>query len=106
VTPEASPPRPSTTCEDTPNAPACIPDSPAPTRDTAPPGGGTSLPFTGPGDVVLAIVLALLAASGGILLLLGATGREAIDGLNRRSMASPSGFKVAYRELLKRQLGD
>ena len=38
-----------------------------------------------------------------LLLLLGATGREQIDGLNKRTLASASGFRVAYRELLKRQ---
>ncbi len=66
--------------------------------------GDTDLPFTGPGDVVLAIVLALLAGSGGILFLFGASGREQLDTLNRRGMDSPSGFHLAYRELRKDQL--
>lgn len=70
------------------------------------PGNGTSLPFTGPGDVLLAVIIALLAGTGGMLLLMGANGREVIEGLNRRTMASPSGFRVAYRELLKREVGD
>jgi hypothetical protein len=54
--------------------------------------------------VVLAIVLALLAGTGGILFLFGASGREQLDTLNRRGMDSPSGFHLAYRELRKDQL--
>ena len=91
------------TCADTPTAADCIQDQP--TNRTIPdaPGGG-DLPFTGPGDVVLAIVLALLAGTGGILFLFGASGREQLDTLNRRGMDSPSGFHLAYRELRKDQL--
>lgn len=84
----------------TPNeVPTTTADIPAADR----PGGGTELPFTGPGDVVLAIVLALLAGTGGILFMAGATGREELAGLRRRTMDSPSGFKLAYRELLRQQ---
>ena len=92
------------TCADTPNAAECIPDTPGEFVPQAP--GGGELPFTGPGDVVLAIVLALLAGTGGVLFLLGAAGREQLDGLSRRGMDSPSGFHVAYRELRKQQLRD
>jgi hypothetical protein len=79
----------------------CVPDAPA----TKPPGGGGELPFTGPGDVLLALLLASLAGAGGMLLLAGASGREELDGLNRRTLASPSGFKLAHRELVKQQVG-
>jgi hypothetical protein len=68
--------------------------------------GAGELPFTGPGDVLLAVVIALLAGMGGTLLLLGAASRDEIDGLNKRTLASASGFRVAYRELLKRQVGE
>jgi hypothetical protein len=81
---------------DTPTTPST---APGPT-----PGSGQDLPFTGPGDVILAIVIALLAGTGGLILLLGASGREAIENLSRRTMKSPSAFRVAYREHLKRQL--
>ena len=91
------------TCADTPNAVDCAPDTPD-TRVPDAPGSGGDLPFTGPGDVVLAIVLALLAGSGGMLFLMGAAGREQLDVLNRRGMDSPSGFHLAYRELRKQQL--
>lgn len=92
------------TCADTPTAADCIPESLPAEAVPQSPGGGAALPFTGPGDVVLAIVLALLAGSGGILFLFGASSREQLDGLNRRSMDSPSGFHLAYRELRKQQL--
>jgi len=99
------------TCENTPSLEGCTPDTPdidePPIEDTpgkTPVKGDGTLPFTGPGDVVLAVVLALLAGTGGILFLFGAAGREAIEGLNRRDMSSPSGFKLAYRELLKQQM--
>jgi hypothetical protein len=84
-----------------PTSPNVIPNTPATT-----PGAGTQLPFTGPGDVVLAIVLSLLAGTGGILFLLGASGREQLDTLGRRDMDSPSGFQLAYRELRKQQMND
>ena len=70
------------------------------------PGGGGQLPFTGPGDVVLAVVLALLAGTGGILFLAGAAGREQLDAAQRRTMDSPSGFQLAYRELRKQQMDE
>lgn len=73
-----------------------------PSADT--PTGGGQLPFTGPGDVLLAVLLALLAGTGGFLLLAGAAGREQIEALSARGMGSPSGFKLAYRELLKQQV--
>ncbi len=92
------------TCADRPDAADCIPNTPAERTPQAPGGGDAQLPFTGPGDVVLAIVLALLAGSGGILFMFGAAGREQLDTLNRRSMDSPSGFHLAYRELRKDQL--
>lgn len=96
------------TCSDTPGVAttaACAPSTPDRAVPDAPGGGNTQqLPFTGPGDVVLAIVLALLAGSGGILFLFGAAGREQLDVLNRRGMDSPSGFHLAYRELRKDQL--
>lgn len=90
---------------------SCNPDTPNKVPDDVPgidetPGGGGELPFTGPGDVALAIVLALLAGTGGMLFLFGASGREQLEGLNRRTMDSPSGFHVAYRELRKQQLDD
>ncbi|MCW2949659.1 MAG: hypothetical protein JWN41_672 [Thermoleophilia bacterium] len=66
--------------------------------------GSGELPFTGPGDVLLAVLLALIAGTGGVLLLMAAGGRETIDSLNKRTLASASGFRVAYRELLKRQI--
>lgn len=92
-------------CADRPNAADCVPKTPVLERIPEAPGGGNAqLPFTGPGDVVLAIVLALLAGSGGILFLFGASGREQLDTLNRRGMDSPSGFHLAYRELRKDQL--
>ncbi|MCW2920315.1 MAG: hypothetical protein JWL76_189 [Thermoleophilia bacterium] len=99
---------PQETCADTPGVAttgSCAPTTPD-TRvvPDAPGGGNTQLPFTGPGDVVLAIVLALLAGSGGILFMFGAAGREQLDTLNRRGMDSPSGFHLAYRELRKDQL--
>lgn len=77
-----------------------MPDVPA---KTVPHGGG-ELPFTGPGDVLLAILLAMLAGTGGLVLLAGASGREQIEALSARSMSSPSGFKLAYREVLKQQV--
>ncbi|MCB0878909.1 MAG: hypothetical protein KDC46_08010 [Thermoleophilia bacterium] len=89
----------------TPEQPKVTPTTPNVVPDSAP-GGGGQLPFTGPGDVLLAIVLALLAGTGGILFLMGASGREAIEGLSKRNMDSPSGFHVAYRELRKQQLDD
>lgn len=92
------------TCADTPTAVDCIPDTPGERTPQTPGGGDAQLPFTGPGDVVLAIVLALLAGSGGILFMFGAAGREQLDTLNRRGMDSPSGFHLAYRELRKDQL--
>lgn len=92
------------TCVKNPQAPGCVPSTPQ-DRPRTPVGGG-DLPFTGPGDVVLAIVLALLAGTGGILFLTGATGREQLDGLQVTGMDSPSGFKLAYRELLKQQTDD
>jgi hypothetical protein len=79
----------------------CVPDSPA----AKVPHGGGQLPFTGPGDVLLALLLASLAGAGGMLLMAGASGREELDGLNRRTLASPSGFKLAHRELIKQQVG-
>lgn len=93
------------TCTDTPKAAACIPDTAVKPAAQAP-GAGTPLPFTGPGDVMAAVLLAMLAGTGGLMLLMVAGSREAIEGLSRRSMASPSGFKVAYRDLLKQQLGE
>jgi hypothetical protein len=87
----------------------CTPDTPNTVPEDVPgttPGSGTELPFTGPGDVALAIVLALLAGTGGMLFLFGASGREQLEGLNHRGMDSPSGFHVAYRELRKQQLDD
>lgn len=92
------------TCADRPDAADCIPDTPGKPTPESPGGGDAQLPFTGPGDVVLAIVLALLAGSGGILFMFGAAGREQLDTLNRRGMDSPSGFHLAYRELRKDQL--
>jgi hypothetical protein len=95
---------------ETPDVPVALPakpvvDTPAVADvPAATPGAGTELPFTGPGDVILAIVIALLAGTGGALLLLGAGSREVIEGLSKRTMASPSAFRVAYREHLKRQL--
>lgn len=84
---------------------ACVPDNqPGPKVTTQ--GGGAQLPFTGPGDVVLAILLAMLAGAGGLLFLVGATGREQIDGLSKRTMSSPSGWHIAYRDLRKNQLRD
>jgi hypothetical protein len=64
--------------------------------------GAGQLPFTGPGDVFLAILIALVAGTGGMLLLMAATGREELESVNKRTLASASGFRVAYRELLKR----
>lgn len=85
----------------------CIPDSPRTVAGTpGNPGGGRDLPFTGPGDVVLAIVLAMLAGTGGVLFVAGAAGREQLDALSPRGMGAPSGFKLAYRELRKQQLRD
>jgi hypothetical protein len=77
------------------------PKTPIQDVPAATPAGGGELPFTGPGDVLLAILLALLAGTGGILLLAGASGREQIEALSHRSMGSPSGFKLQYREVLK-----
>ncbi|MCW2956951.1 MAG: hypothetical protein JWO69_1820 [Thermoleophilia bacterium] len=94
--PDEVPQTPDLPVEDTPTI-TNVPDVPST------PGGG-DLPFTGPGDVMLAIAIALLAGTGGMLLLLGAGPREALERLNRRTMASPSAFRVAYREHLKRQL--
>lgn len=105
---------PSTPVTSTPEAPEAVPAT-RPVSPSVPnevpgeapaPGGGAELPFTGPGDVVFAIVLALLAGTGGILFMAGAAGREQIEGLSRRTMGSPSGFKLAYRELLKQQVND
>lgn len=90
----------------TPKTPDVLPRTPEiPEVPGRTPNGGGDLPLTGPGDVLLAIVLALLAGTGGILLLAGAHGREQIEALSRRSMSSPSGFKLQYREVL-RQLTD
>jgi hypothetical protein len=89
------------TVPQTPNSPDVVPDD----VDAAP-GGGGDLPFTGPGDVLLALVIAMLAGTGGILFMMGATGREQLEGLNERSMDSPSGWHLAYRELRKQQLAD
>lgn len=95
---------------ETPDVPVEVPTKPEVDRPAvadipaATPGAGTELPFTGPGDVILAIVIALLAGTGGVLLLLGAGSREVLEGLSKRTMASPSAFRVAYREHLKRQL--
>lgn len=101
VTPDVNVPTTPDVTPKVPDTPNRIPDTPATT-----PGAGTQLPFTGPGDVVLAIVLALLAGSGGLLFLLGASGREQLDTLGRRNMDSPSGFQLAYRELRKQQMND
>jgi hypothetical protein len=107
---------PDTGCESSSSADDCTPDTPKtpevpvehPKTPETPivdvPGSGGELPFTGPGDVLLAIVLALLAGTGGFLLLAGAAGREQIEALSARNMGSPSGFKLAYRELLKQQV--
>lgn len=84
---------------------ADVPQAPAINTARVVSGAG-ELPFTGPGDVLLAVVIALLAGMGGTLLLMGAASREEIDGLNKRTLASASGFRVAYRELLKRQVGE
>jgi hypothetical protein len=67
--------------------------------------GAPELPFTGPGDVAIALIVALLAAVGGSLLMLGAGGKESLESLNPRGMNSTTGFRVAYRDLLKRQIG-
>lgn len=97
-----------TDCADTPNAADCVPETPdargpAPSQRT---GTGTTaqLPFTGPGDVLIAILVAALAGTGGLLLMLMAGGRESIEALSPRGMGSTTGFRVAYRELLKRQV--
>lgn len=88
----------------TPKAADCVPEtSPGEVPKT---GTGTSaeLPFTGPGDVLIAILVAALAGTGGMLLMLGAGSRESIEALSPRGMRSTTGFRVAYRELLKRQV--
>lgn len=100
TTPVALPDQPDVKTPDTPSV--FTPTVNTPTGDA--PAGGGQLPFTGPGDVLLAIVLALLAGSAGILFMAGAAGRAQIDGLNPRGMDSPSGFKLAYRELLRQQV--
>ena len=105
------------TCVENPGLPECTPDvhrcdepgqeaCPVDGRVRPPHRGGGSLPFTGPGDVVLAVVLALLMGTGGMLLLMGAGSREAFEGMTRRSMGSSSGFERARRELLKRDMED
>lgn len=93
-------PTPTTPTPDTPKVPE-TPDNRVPDVPGETPRGGGDLPFTGPGDVLLAVLLAMLAATGGFALLAGATGREQLETLNRRTMASPSGFKLQYREVLK-----
>jgi hypothetical protein len=103
--PECQPEEPDCTENCTPTTPDCVGPSCVPTTPDAPGGGGSDdrpLPFTGPGDVLLAVIIALLAGTGGLLLMLGASSRESLDELSRRSMASPSGFKVAWRELVRR----
>ncbi len=90
----------------TPETPDAKPETPDAVPDTPTTTGSGDLPFTGPGDVVLALVLAMLAGSGGILFMAGASGREQIEGLSSRTMDSPSGFHVAYRDLRKSQLSD
>lgn len=56
-----------------------------------------ALPFTGPGDTFLAIALALLMATGGMLAFRSATNRETIMSLGRRTMGSRTGFRVVHR---------
>lgn len=104
TTPTPGPEIPDVGTPSTPEVPKEVPNQVPDAVSGDQPGGGGNLPFTGPGDVLLAIVLAMLAGTGGILLLLGASGREQLDGLNRRDMGSTSGFGVAYRELRKQQV--
>jgi hypothetical protein len=104
TTPTPGPQIPDVGTPSTPEVPKEVPNQVPDAVPGVQPGGGGNLPFTGPGDVLLAIVLAMLAGTGGILLLLGASGREQLDGLNRRDMGSTSGFGVAYRELRKQQV--
>lgn len=98
-------------CTDTPTAADCIPVTSDNTIEkvpatTAAAGGSPELPFTGPGDVAIALLIALLAAVGGTLLVMGAGSKESLESLNPRGMNSTTGFRVAYRDLLKRQIGN
>jgi hypothetical protein len=61
--------------------------------------GGGSLPYTGPGDLLAALFLAMMAATGGSLLFLHASSREAVMSMGRRTMRSLSGFSIAHNDL-------
>lgn len=95
------------TCDTAPTMADCMPEHPRLT----PPGkrptvAGGELPFTGPGDVLLTMFLGLLAGTGGMLFLMGASSRESLDTGTRRGADAPTNFTVAYRSWLREQTDD
>jgi hypothetical protein len=108
-TPPPPPPPPPPGTPPPPPPPATPPPSPTPQTpvehvneppDTPVEGDGAApLPYTGPGDVFAALVLALLASTGGAVLFLHAATREAFVGGAKRTMRSITGFSIAHNDL-------
>lgn len=86
-------------CERNPTDDDCKPVLPSFQPPSTRAGGTAELPFTGPGDAFLAIMIAFVALTGGSVLFMTASGREALAGLRRRTMRSSSGFRDVQSEL-------
>jgi hypothetical protein len=68
-------------------------------------GAGRRLPFTGPGDLYAAFLLALFVATGGFVLMMHASVRDRALAAARRTMRSMSGFRKVDIELQQPVVG-